>query len=180
MAVLSGFDDGAINTCVRGRVDLVKTLSVVKMTAVRVILYLGSFFYYFFSFYFSAIFLLIDAAAAQDEVALVSSLPPSANGSICPGQNVVFNCTVVRTHVQGIIEPTLIWTYNGQLEIRYTNGMTTGAINNDVFSSVYYDMGFTVISIATISRVLLSQHNKCMVCETGFVSDTKCIKIAGD
>ena len=118
-------------------------------------------------------------AAAQDEVTLVSILPP-ANGSICPGQNVVLNCTVVRTHVQGIIEPTLIWTYNGQFEIRYANGMTTGDINNGVFSSVYYDMGFTVISSATISRVLLSQHNKCMVCSTGFVSDTKCIKIAGD
>ena len=116
-------------------------------------------------------------AAAQDEVTLVSILPPP-NGSICPGQNFVLNCTVVRT--QGLLEPTLIWIYSGQLEIRYTNGMTTGAINNDVFSSVYYDMGFTVISITTISRVLLSQHNKCMVCDTGFVSDTKCIKIAGD
>ena len=117
-------------------------------------------------------------AAAQDEVTLVSILPP-ANGSICPGQNVVLNCTVVRTP-GGTLKPTLSWIYNGQLETGYTNGMTTGAINNDVFSSVYYDMGFTVISIATISRVLLSQHNKCMVCGTGFVSDTKCIKITGD
>ena len=116
-------------------------------------------------------------AAAQDEVTLVSILPP-ANGSICPEQNVVFNCTVVRT--QGVLQPPLIWIYNKQLEVRYTNGTTTGAINNDVFSSVYYDMGFTVISTATISRVLLSQHNKCMVCGTGFVSDAKCIKIAGD
>ena len=118
-------------------------------------------------------------AAAQDEVTLVSILPP-ANGSICPGQNVILNCTVVRTHVQGILKPTLGWIYNGQLEVRYTNGMTTGSINNNIFSSEYYDMGFTVISIATISRVLLSQHNKCMVCDTGHVSDTKCIKIAGD
>ena len=116
-------------------------------------------------------------AAAQDEVTLVSILPP-ANGSICPGQNVVLNCTVVRT--QGIIKPTLILIYNGQLEIRYANGMATGDINNGVFSSEYHDMGFTVISTATISRVLLSQHNKCMVCDTSFVSDTKCIKIAGD
>ena len=116
-------------------------------------------------------------AAAQDEVTLVSILPP-ANGSICPGQNVVLNCTVVRT--QGILEPTLGWIYNETLEVRYTNGMTTGDINNDVFSSEYYDMGFTVISTATISRVLLSQHNKCMVCDTGHASDTKCIKIAGD
>ena len=148
------------------------------MTAVRAILYLGSFFYYFFSVYFSAIFLLIDTVAAQDEVTLVAILPPAINGSICPGQNVVLNCTLVRT--QGTIDPTLILIYNGQLEVRYANNMTTGAINNDVFSSVYYDMGFTVISIATISRVLLSQHNKCMVCSTGFLSDTKCIKIAGD
>ena len=116
-------------------------------------------------------------AAAQDEVTLVSILPP-ANGSICPGQNVVLNCTVVRT--QGIIEPQLNWIYNGQLEIRYANGMATGDINNAVFSSEYHAMGFTVISIATISSVLLSQHNKCMVCDTGFVSDTKCIKITGD
>ena len=116
-------------------------------------------------------------AAAQDEVTLVSILPP-ANGSICPGQNVVINCTIVRT--QGMLEPPLNWIYNGQLEIRYANGMATGDINNAVFSSVYYDMGFTVISITTISRVLLSQHNKCMVCDTGFVSDTKCIKIAGE
>ena len=116
-------------------------------------------------------------AAAQDEVTLVSILPP-ANGTICPGQNVVLNCTVVRT--QGMIEPPLDWIYNGQVTIQYANGVATGAINNDIFSSVYYDMGFTVISIATISRVLLSQHNVCMVCTTGHVKDTKCIKIAGD
>ena len=119
--------------------------------------------------------------AAQGQVSdsiTLEPINPAANRSVCPGQNVTLNCTVVRTvnNVPNVLQPSMSWIYRETISI---NSAGLSENPNDLFGAVFISGNYTLMTIATIFRVPLSHHNSVMECQTSIASGTRRISVAG-
>ena len=119
--------------------------------------------------------------AAQGQVSdsiTLEPINPAANRSVCPGQNVTLNCTIVRTvnNVPNVLQPSMSWIYRETISI---NSAGLSENPNDLFGAVFISGNYTLMTIATIFRVPLSHHNSVMECQTSIASGTRRISVAG-
>ena len=109
------------------------------------------------------------------DTVILHPVQPASGISACPGQDVEFNCTIVRvTNIPGVVPPPLQWQYRGDLII----------YNNPMHTSVYYTVvshvvGLTVMSDATINSVQISDQNGIITCQSLSAINTMKITIAG-
>ena len=111
-----------------------------------------------------------------EDTVILHPVQPASGLSACPGQDVTINCTIVRvTTLSGVEPPPLQWQYRGDMI----------AYNDPSDSSVYYTVvshvvGLTVMSIATINSVQISDHDRMITCRSQISTiHSETITIAG-
>ena len=106
---------------------------------------------------------------------ILQPINPAANGSACPGQNVTFNCTAVRS-MQAAVDIIMTLSYKGTVIV--SNSGTSTVVG--VFTAEFINGDISVMSDITIFSVPLSHHNSEIRCETTFAPfETSRIKVAG-
>ena len=109
------------------------------------------------------------------DTVILHPVQPASGLSACPGQDVKFNCTIVRvTNIPGVVPPPLQWQYRGD-QIIYNNPMHTSVY----YATVSHVVGLTVMSNATINGVQISDQNRMITCQSLSAINTTKITIAG-
>ena len=111
-----------------------------------------------------------------EDTVILHPVQPASGLSACPGQDVTINCTIVRiTNTPGVVPPPLQWQYRGDLII-YSNPSPS-----DYYTVVSHVVGLTVMSIATINSVQISDHNRMITCRSQISTiHSETITIAGN
>ena len=111
-----------------------------------------------------------------EDTVILHPVQPASGISACPGQDVTINCTIVRvTNTPGVEPPPLQWQYRGDL-ISYNNP----SASSDYYTLVSHVVGLTVMSIATINSVQLSDHDNNITCRSQISTiHSETITIAG-
>ena len=116
----------------------------------------------------------------------LSPIQPTSGILACPGQNVTINCTVTRVipPSESMAEqPTLTWLYRN-ISLEYKNGSLSSnsdSLNNGVYTAVFSDSHFFIVSTATIINVPLSHQNSSIQCSATFgIAKLKKIQLAGN
>ena len=120
------------------------------------------------------------AAGQVSDCIVLHPINPADNGSVCPGQDVTLNCTIVRSvnNVQGVVQPTLGLTYRETSTTR-SDGTTSGPYNPSIFTATFITGNHIVMSIVTILSVPLSHHNSEIKCQTAIATESRRISVAG-
>ena len=99
-------------------------------------------------------------AGQVEDTVILHPVQPASGLSACPGQNVTINCTIVRvTNIPGVVPPPLQWQYRGDTII-YDDQFAS----SDYYTIVSHVVGLTVMSIATINSVQISDHDNTITC----------------
>ena len=111
-----------------------------------------------------------------EDTVILHPVQPASGLSACPGQDVTINCTIVRvTNIPGLVPPPLQWQYRGDL-IVYDNPSQTSVY----YTVVSHVVGLTVMSIATINSVQISDHGNNITCRSQISTiHSETITIAG-
>ena len=115
-------------------------------------------------------------AGQVEDTVILHPVQPASGLSACPGQNVTINCTIVRvTNIPGVVPPPLQWQYRGDI-ILYSSQSQTSVY----YTVVSHVVGLTVMSIATINSVQISDHNNNITCRSQISTiHSETITIAG-
>ena len=112
-----------------------------------------------------------------EDTVILHPVQPASGLSACPGQDVTINCTIVRiTNIPNAEPPPLQWQYRGDF-IVYDDPSHT----SDYYTVVSHVVGLTVISIATINSVQISDHDNNITCRSQIstVTHSETITLAG-
>ena len=111
-----------------------------------------------------------------EDTVILHPVQPASGLSACPGQDVTINCTIVRvTNTPGVEPPPLQWQYRGDL-ISYNDP----SASSDYYTIVSHVVGLTVMSIATINSVQISDHDNNITCRSQISAiHSETITIAG-
>ena len=112
-----------------------------------------------------------------EDTVILHPVQPASGLSVCPGQDVTINCTIVRvTNTPGVEPPPLQWQYRGNL-IVYDDPSHTSVY----YTVVSHVVGLTVMSNATIDSVQISDHNRMITCRSQIsATHSETIAIAGN
>ena len=97
-----------------------------------------------------------------EDTVILHPVQPASGLSACPGQDVTINCTIVRmTNIPNAEPAPLQWLYRGDF-IVYDNPSHTSVY----YTVVSHVVGLTVMSIATINSVQISDHDNNITCRS--------------
>ena len=116
-------------------------------------------------------------AGQVEDTVILHPVQPASGLSACSGQNVTINCTIVRvTNTSGVVPPPLTWQYRGDTII-YDDQFAS----SDYYTLVSHIVGLTVMSIATIDSVKISDHDNTITCRSSIsTTHSENITIAGN
>ena len=112
-------------------------------------------------------------AAQVVDTVILHPVQPASGLSACPGQDVTINCTIVRmTNISGVVPPPLTWQYREDIIIYRDQ-----TASSDYYTLVSHVVGLTVMSIATINSVQISDNDSKITCQSK-ISNTHSENIA--
>ena len=111
-----------------------------------------------------------------EDIVIIHPVQPASGLSACPGQDVTINCTIVRvTNIPEAVPPPLQWQYRGDIILYSSTSQTS-----DYYSIVSHVVGLTVMTIATIDSVQISDHDNNITCRSQLSTiHSETITIAG-